>query len=146
MKQLDNKQDNVIIAYTGSASLSNGKPNSKCAWACKLMYQGKQLKKSCSIIGKTNNQMAIISILEALKIIKDKTIPVIVYSNSQYVIKILNGDSSIASNAELWKLIMEEKSKFLDIKFEWIKRYGENIHNNEINAIAIEEAKSINFR
>lgn len=39
---------------------------------------------------------------------------------------------------------MTEKNKFSDIQFLWVKRYGENRHNNEINAIAVSEAESIN--
>lgn len=65
-----------IAVYTDGSALSNGRPGSGCGWACKLMYKGQARMKSGGAIGETNNRMEMQAVLEAMKSITDKTIPV----------------------------------------------------------------------
>lgn len=80
-----------ITVYTDGSALSNGRPGSGCGWACKLMYKGQARMKSGGAIGETNNRMEMQAVLEAMKSITDKTIPVEVYSDSNYVVETMNG-------------------------------------------------------
>lgn len=85
------------------------------------------------------------AILNAMNSIKDKTIPVEIYSDSQYVIKTLNGDYSIRANRELWDRLMKERNRFSDIKFLWVKGHDKNQHNIEVDKLAFGEAQAAFF-
>lgn len=132
-----------ITVYTDGSALNNGSSDSGCGWACKLIYKGYEKIKSGGDKGKTNNQMEIIAVLRALNSITDKTIPTEIYSDSKYVIETLNGNYKIKKNEDLWKLLLEEKSKFSEIKFVWVKGHNKNKHNNDVDRAAVMEAKKI---
>lgn len=106
-----------ITVYTDGSALNNGSSDSGCGWACKLIYRGNEKMKSGGDKGKTNNVMEMTAVLEAMKAITDKSIPVEVFSDSKYVVKTLNGNFKIKKNVELWQELMTEKEKFDDIKF-----------------------------
>lgn len=91
--------------------------------------------------GKTNNVMEMMAVLQAVKAITEKSIPVDVFSDSKYVVEALNGNFKIKKNVELWQEIMEEKEKFADIRFIWVKGHDKDRHNIEVDKIAVEEAK-----
>lgn len=134
---------NKIIVYADGASRGNGSSDSKCGWGVLLSYNGKEKKKSGNNRGKTNNYMEMWAVLEALRSITDKTIPVELFSDSQYVINTLNGKFSIGANEELWEELFQEKEKFTDITFTWVKGHNGN-HGNEIaNELAESEAMNV---
>lgn len=58
---------NKITAYTDGSALNNGSSDSGCGWACKLIYNGVERTKSGGDKGKTNNQMEMTAVLEAMK-------------------------------------------------------------------------------
>lgn len=130
-----------ITVYTDGSALNNGSPESGCCWACKLIYRVHELMKSGGDKGKTNNVMEMTAVLQAMKAITDKSIPVEVFSDSKYVIETLNGNFKVKKNVELWQEIMEEKKKFVDIKFIWVKGHDKNVHNNDVDRKAVAEAK-----
>lgn len=134
---------NKIIVCTDGPSLNNGSPDSGCGWACKLIYRGHEKMKSGGDKGKTNNVMEMTAVLQAMRAITDKSILVEVFSDSKYVVETLNGNFKIKKNAELWKELMVEKEKFADIRFIWIKGHDKNVHNNEVDRMAVEEAKKV---
>ena len=135
-----------ITVYTDGSALNNGSPDSGCGWACKLMYRGHEKMKSGSDVGKTNNQVEMTAVLEAMRSITDKTIPVIVYSDSKYVVETLNGRYSIKKNVELWQLLMREKAEFVDIRFLWVKGHDKNQHNIDVDHRAVEESRGAERR
>lgn len=130
-----------IIVYTDGSALNNGREISACGWACKLIYNGYEKMKSGGDIGKTNNYMEMVAVLQAMKSIKRKNIPVEVYSDSQYVVQTLRGHYTIRKNKELWEKIMEERRKFSNIRFFWVKGHDINKHNNDVDFLAVSEAK-----
>lgn len=133
-----------ITVYTDGSALNNGSPDSGCGWACKLIYKGHELMKSGSDKGKTNNVMEMTAVLEAMRAITDKPIPVEVFSDSKYVVETLNGNFKIKKNAELWQKLMAEKEKFADIQFIWVKGYDKDRHNIEVDKMAVMEARKVN--
>lgn len=135
-----------IIIYTDGAVIGNGKENSKCGWAVKLMYGDAVLFKSGSAIGFTNNQAEMTAVLNALQSVTDYTIPVELYSDSQYVIKTLNGEFRVGMNVELWEKIFKEVNKFSKIEFKWVKGHSVNKHNNEVDELALKEANHADKR
>lgn len=132
-----------ITVYTDGSALNNGSSDSGCGWACKMIYRGRELMKSGGDKGKTNNQMEMTAVLEAMRSITDKSIPVEVFSDSKYVVETLKGNYQIKKNIDLWNAILAEKAKFTDIKFIWVKGHDKNQHNIEVDKRAVEEAKKV---
>lgn len=132
-----------ITVYTDGSALNNGSPDSGCGWACKLIYKGHEKMKSGSDKGKTNNVMEMTAVLQAMKSITDKSIPVEVFSDSKYVVETLNGYYKIKKNVDLWHELLAEKEKFVEIKFVWVKGHDKNQHNNEVDRRAVEEARKV---
>ena len=93
--------------------------------------------------GKTNNVMEMTAVLKAMKAITDKSIPVEAFSDSKYVVETLNGNYQIKKNVELWQEIMEEKGKFADIRFIWVKGHDISKHNNDVDRMAVMEARKV---
>lgn len=132
-----------ITVYTDGSALNNGSPDSGCGWACKLIYRGHEKMKSGGDKGKTNNVMEMTAVLQAMRTITDKFIPVEVFSDSKYVVETLNENFKIKKNVELWQEIMEEKGKFADIRFIWVKGHDKNVHNNDVDRQAVMEARKL---
>ncbi len=91
--------------------------------------------------GKTNNVMEMTTVLQAMRAITDKSIPVEVFSDSKYVVETLNGNFKIKKNVELRQELMAEKGRFVDIRFIWVKGHDKNVHNNDVDRQAVAEAK-----
>lgn len=132
-----------ITVYTDGSALNNGSPDSGCGWACKLIYRGHELMKSGGNKGKTNNAMEMTAVLQAMRAITDKSISVEVFSDSKYVVETLNENYQIKKNMELWQGLMEEKGKFSDIRFIWVKGHDKDRHNIEVDKIAVMEAREV---
>lgn len=132
-----------ITVYTDGSALNNGSSDGGCGWACKLIYKGREITHSSGERGKTNNQMEMKAVLEAMRHITDKSIPTDVYSDSKYVVETLNGNFKIKKNVELWSELLAEKGKFRDIRFIWVKGHEKNRNNNEVDRLAVMEAKNI---
>ena len=130
-----------ITVYTDGSALNNGSPDSGCGWACKLIYGSRELMKSGGNVGKTNNQMEMTAVLEAMRSITDKSIPVEIFSDSKYVVETLKGNYKIKKNVDLWNAILTEKEKFDDIKSLWVKGHDKNQHNIDVDKRAVEEAR-----
>lgn len=135
-----------ILVYTDGSSKPNGAPNSKCGWAYKIMCSDETVieKNSGGDIGKTNNQMEMFAVLKALRAISDKSAYIELYSDSNNVIETLKGNFKKQQNLDLWEEIEQEKSKFSDIHFIWVKAHEKNEHNNEVDKMAQAEADKIN--
>lgn len=129
-----------IIAYTDGSAIDNGSSDSKCGWACKLIYKGKSIVKSGKAHGKTNNQMEMYAVYQAMRSIHDKTIPVEIISDSQYVIKTLNKQFNVGANADMWEYLFKEAEKFSDITFSWIKGHAGDQNNEEVDELSFKEA------
>lgn len=135
--------EKIIEVYTDGSSLRNGQNDSGCGWACKLIYGNNYKFKSRSDVGKTNNQMEMIAVLNAMMSITNKSIPVVLYSDSKYVVETLKGNYSINANEELWMKLYDEKAKFDDIKFVWVKGHSGNPNNEEVDSLAFNEAMKV---
>lgn len=133
--------EDKIIIYTDGSALRNGDKVSGCGWACKLMYRGHTKMKSGRDIGKTNNQMEMMAVLMAMRSITDPYIPVEIVSDSKYVVETMNGYYSIKKNQELWDELMEERKRFRDIRFLWVKGHDESQHNIDVDREAVKQSR-----
>lgn len=132
-----------IEIWTDGATIDNGSLNARGGWACKLVWNGGwSVCHSGSIVGETtNNRAEIIAAIMGLRYVQNKNVPVIVYSDSQYVVNIANGNWQKKSNDDLWDILFAEKRRFRDIRFEWIKGHAGNLNNEECDALAEAEAR-----
>lgn len=130
-----------IVIYTDGSVLSNGSANSGCGWAAKLIYNGKYRLKYGGCRGRTNNQMEMLAVLNALKCITNKSLPVVIYSDSKYVVETLLGNYRIGKNEELWDELMAIYKQFTDITPVWVRGHDGNQHNEQVDRLAVEESK-----
>lgn len=102
----------------------------------------------------TNNRMELLAVIEGLEIIKNREIPVVVYSDSQYVVNAVEkgwlttwiktnfkGDKK---NPDLWKRYYNLSKEFT-IKFVWVKGHANNPLNNRCDELATAAADSKNY-
>jgi len=132
-----------IVVYTDGAC--SGNPG-KGGWAAILLYKNHKKSLYGAYRKTTNNRMELMAVIESLKAIKKKDIPVVVYSDSQYVVNGINEylkqweakNFNKVKNPDLWKQVLEEMRKFTNIKFEWVKGHENNTLNNECDKLAVE--------
>lgn len=136
-------RDNVIQVYTDGAC--SGNPG-KGGWAAVLMYKGHKKTLSKGYRFTTNNRMELMAVIEALKAIKNKNLPVIVYSDSAYVVNNINNGYIYnwknkqlkgVKNPDLWNELIELIQSFKDIRFIWVKGHSHNVLNNECDTLAV---------
>jgi ribonuclease HI len=84
----------------------------------------------------TNNRMEMTGVLMGLRAINEPNRPVIVRSDSQYVIRTLRGQYRRYANPDLWKEIDREVARFRSIRFEWVRGHAGDIHNEAADKLA----------
>ena len=131
----------VITIYTDGACSGNPGIGS---WSAILLYKEHKKILSGSFRLTTNNRMELIAVIEALKAIKNKSLPVVIYSDSQYVVKGINNhltkwksnNFSNIKNPDLWIELYQQLQQFNNIQIQWIKGHSYNSYNNLADNIA----------
>ncbi|GIV26714.1 MAG: hypothetical protein KatS3mg027_0528 [Bacteroidia bacterium] len=135
--------NDIIEIYTDGAC--SGNPG-KGGWAAILLYKNHRKNLVGSYRLTTNNRMELIAVIEALKSIKKKGIPVKVYSDSQYVVDSINNgyihnwikkNFKDVKNPDLWKELIEIIKTFKNIEFIWVKGHHNNTYNKECDKMAV---------
>ncbi|WGH24893.1 MAG: reverse transcriptase-like protein [Candidatus Shikimatogenerans bostrichidophilus] len=126
----------LIIIYTDGSSHGNPGPGGISFILIYISYNI-FLKKEYSYLFEysTNNRMELYAIIFAIKKIKIKNyLYIYIYSDSKYIINIINNNYKIKKNLDLWKeFLIINKSK---IKFNWIKGHNNNYYNEICNKLA----------
>ncbi len=149
-----NKQNCHIIVYTDGASLGNPGP---AAYAALLRYfcNGKLIAEkiiSGGFVKSTNNRAELWAVLKGLEAIKKTNIPVIVVSDSKYIVDSINNKWLMKwesenwkkrPNADLWKAILNQIRRFKDISFQWTKGHAEDEFNKIVDNIANSTAHQV---
>lgn len=137
-----------VEIYTDGACSNNP---GKGGWAAILIYNGHEKVISGGEPNTTNNRMELKSIIEALKILKEKC-EVTVYSDSAYAINPflnnwINGwiknnwkssDKNEIKNIDLWKLLLEQVNSHV-VSFVKVKGHSDNEFNNRCDKLARKE-------
>lgn len=95
----------------------------------------------------TSARMEIRAVLEALKLVEDKTKPVTIYCDNQYVVNSIDKRWAYRwkeegwgtrLNQDLWKQVLIEIDKFLpgNVHFHWIRGHNGNIYNETCDQLA----------
>ena len=130
--------EDVIYVYTDGGARGNGDDNCLSAWAYTLQYGEHHKESYKAYVGKTNNQMEMQAIIEALKAIKNKDIPIRLHSDSNYCIQgitswihgwkkknWINSQKKPVENKELWIEMDKLVSECKDIKFIKVKGHAD---------------------
>lgn len=78
--------------------------------------------------------------LVALQKIKDRTIPIKVYSDSQYLVQTINSNWDIRANQEIWARLFNELLNFESVEFIKVKGHNGNKYNEMADELANNEA------
>ncbi len=102
----------------------------------------------------TNNRMELMGVIAGLEAIKKMEVPVIVYSDSQYIVNavekgwlknwIKTDFKGGKKNADLWKRYYALAKNF-SIKFVWVKGHADNPYNNQCDLLATTAADGKNL-
>ena len=131
-----------ILLYTDGSS--RGNPGAGGYGALLLFGQHrKELSQGYRLT--TNNRMEPLAVIKGLEAIKNRDIPVTVYSDSQYVVNavekgwlnnwIKTNFKGGKKNPDLWKQYYQ-LSKHFTIKFVWVKGHSTNPYNNRCDELA----------
>ena len=134
-----------VIIYTDGACSFNPGPG---GWGAVLMYGGKQKQISGFAESTTNNQMEMLAVINALKMLKEPCI-VDLYSDSAYVVNAFlekwiekwqimgwkTANKKPVQNVELWQQLLDLMSKH---KITWhkVKGHADNEYNNRCDFLA----------
>ncbi len=140
-----------ISLYTDGSSRGNPGPGGFGA----VLIWGKHRKEIAQGYRRTtNNRMELLAVIEGLEMIKNRAIPVVVYSDSQYVVNAVEkgwlttwiktnfkGDKK---NPDLWKRYYTLSKEF-SVRFVWVKGHANNPMNNRCDELATSAADGKNL-
>lgn len=140
-----------IVVYTDGAARGNPGPG---GYGIVLMWKGKAKEISAGFRHTTNNRMELMAVIVALENLKRKDIPVVVYSDSRYVVDavekgwlrswLANGFKGGKKNVDLWKRYAQMAASF-KITFKWVKGHASNPYNNRCDELATQAADGKNL-
>lgn len=131
-----------LIIYTDGASRGNPGPGGYGA----ILKWGQHAKElSAGYRRTTNNRMELMAVIAALEALKKESLNIVIYSDSQYVVKavqegwlkkwIATQFSGGKKNKDLW-LRYAELAKNHNIRFVWVRGHADNAFNNRCDELA----------
>lgn len=139
-----------IIIYTDGAAKGNPGPG---GYGAVLMFGEKRKELSKGFRLTTNNRMELLAVIDALKTLKTNKYPVIIYSDSKYVVDAvtkgwlrkwqLKGFKNKA-NVDLWREYIKVAKKF-KIEFRWVKGHAGYEENERCDQLAVFAAERDNL-
>jgi ribonuclease HI len=137
---------NKIYIYTDGSSLGNPGPG---GWAAILKYKNSEKEISGGEKFTTNNRMELLAVIESLDKIKNKNIPIELYTDSKYVVDSINKgwlfnwakkpNLSGKKNADLWQRFLNIYPQ-IDLTIKWIKAHNGHPENERCDQMAKNEA------
>ena len=140
-----------ITIYTDGSSRGNPGPG---GYGAILMYGHHRKELSQGYRLTTNNRMELMAVIAGLKAIKNNNIPVVVYSDSKYVVRAIEEGwlnnwmrtnfKGGKKNSDLWREYFQLSKEF-KIKLVWVKGHADNPHNNRCDELATTAADGRNL-
>ena len=133
-------QNSKIDIYTDGSCLGNPGPG---GWGVIILHNDKKQKLSGGEPDTTNNRMEMTAILRALEWINEnnhKQAKIEIFSDSNLIIQTLNQGWKRKANTDLWAEIDKNRA-WLDIRWTWVKAHANNDLNNQVDLLALSEAK-----
>jgi ribonuclease HI len=140
-----------LIIYTDGASRGNPGPG---GYGAILKWGNHSKELSAGYKRTTNNRMELMAVIAALEALKKESLNIVIYSDSQYVVKavqegwlkkwIATQFAGGKKNKDLW-MRYAELAKNHNIKFAWVRGHADNPFNNRCDELATEAADGNNL-
>jgi ribonuclease HI len=131
-----------ILIYTDGSSRGNPGPG---GYGIVLIWKEKGKELSGGYRLTTNNRMELMAVIVALEQLKTNEHPIIIYSDSQYVVNAVEkgwlrkwmqtGFQGGKKNKDLWTKYFHLSARFR-IQFKWVKGHADNPLNNRCDELA----------
>src|ERR1043166_8758632 len=135
-----------IELYTDGAASGNPGPG---GYGVVLKYKDHRKEASRGFRLTTNNRMELMAVIQGLEMIKDRKLPVKIYSDSKYIVDAVNekwlygwkqSGFNKKANADLWRKFLRLYISSLH-EFIWVKGHGDNKENNRCDQLAVQAYK-----
>ena len=128
-------RSSAILIYTDGACFPNP---GRGGWGARIVYSdGTRDELQGSASGwTTSSRMEMTAVVMGLRAVTRADRPVIVRSDSQFVIRTLCGRYRRHKNFDLWKDIDREVARFSRIRFEWLRGHAGDVHNEAADKLA----------
>lgn len=137
----------TILIFTDGACANNQSDENLGGWGAVLTYQDQVKELYGGEKNTTNNRMEMTAVIEALKALKSKNIPVKIYSDSAYVINCfkegwhlnwqkngwMNSQKKPVENKDLWQELIALVDCQSKIEFLKLKGHLDGASTSEIN-------------
>lgn len=139
-----------IEIYTDGAAKGNPGPG---GYGAILRFKGKEKELSEGFRKTTNNRMELLAVIVALENLKTAKYPVVVYSDSKYVVDAVEKEWVFGwqkkafkgkKNVDLWKRYLPLHEKFKP-KFIWVKGHSGHPENERCDRLAVDAAEQTNL-
>ena len=140
-----------LLVYTDGASRGNPGPGGYGV-ILKWGQVEKELSKGYRLT--TNNRMELLAVIAALESLKREKLNIVVYSDSQYIVKAVEQgwlNNWLATNfkggkknKDLW-LRFYDLSEHHNIRFVWVKGHADNPYNIRCDILATDAADGKNL-
>lgn len=134
--------DQEIIMYTDGSSRGNPGPG---GYGTILMSGNHKKELSQGYRRTTNNRMELMAVIAGLEALKKTGLRIVIYSDSQYIVKALNEGwlnkwmatnfAGGKKNKDLWVRFYNLYCQH-NIRFVWVKGHAENMYNNRCDELA----------
>ncbi len=148
---MEQTQSHTLVIYTDGSSRGNPGPG---GYGVVMVWGNSQKELSAGYRLTTNNRMELMAVVVALQSLTRKTIPLTIYTDSQYIVnsiekKWLNGWIKTGfkggkKNKDLW-MKYHELSKDFTIRIKWVKGHADNTFNNRCDELATQAADGKNL-
>jgi ribonuclease HI len=143
--------ENKLIVYTDGSSRGNPGPG---GYGAILKWGDTEKEISKGYLRTTNNRMELMAVIAALESLKKTNVDIIVYSDSQYIVKaveqgwlknwLVTDFKGGKKNKDLW-LRYNELAGQHRVKFNWVRGHAENPYNNRCDKLATTAADGKNL-
>lgn len=140
-----------VIIYTDGAARGNPGPG---GYGIVMIWGDikKELSKGYRLT--TNNRMELMAVIAALEALKKNNLEIIIYSDSNYVVKaveegwlknwIKTDFKGGKKNKDLW-MRYNQLAQNHQLKFKWVRGHADNIYNNRCDILATAAADGMNL-
>jgi ribonuclease HI len=140
----------TIHIYTDGSALGNPGPG---GYGIIIEWVGKNYIKEFSRGFKytTNNRMELLAVIEALEMLKQRPMDVLVFSDSKYVIEAVDKKWVFGwvkkqfkgkKNSDLWKRFLAIYAQH-NVRFQWVKGHNDHPQNERCDYLAVTAAKNM---
>lgn len=140
-----------VVVYTDGGSINNPGPG---GYGVVIDCDGDREELSGGFRYTTNNRMEMTAAIEALQRLNGCDMPVLLYSDSSYLVNGVNkgwakswrargwkkSDGQPALNIDLWQRLLE-LLELLDVQFRWVKGHAGNELNERCDQLAVSNAR-----